>query len=578
MIKGAVPICCVACTLVPWMGSITVAHALQGHGVNQDRSCVISGKVTHRGSPIKGATIHIKPAPTPEELVISAEARRLGSVSVGNPMLPPVKSDQNGEFCISDIAPGNYTVSAKKSGYMESAFGATTSFESGSIVVIKKDGPYPKIEIDLFAQAVVTGQVVDPDGDPVDEGSVIVLSVVALRGSYRTIGIRNVPLNELGEFRASQLPPGRYYLRFQPPPRPPQQLSGGSDTGPRQMPRLISTFYPSAVTITQAVPVILQAGESMANIVITAQLQNTYSIRGRLLGLDGYGMGAVMSISPSDQEQTIIVASGGHLKEDNTFVFDDISSGQYTITYLDSGPTFVQIPISVANSDIDDLIVRPPSRVQLKGRISLDSMDGDVGEVKVALRQGKDRVVGPVYIGKVSNSGRVTFDTPIPADVYRVVVNTPEGYYIKSIFYGSTDVTHGLIDLSDLAGDLAIVIGAGTGEVEVRVRVSEREQSGGILHYVVLQSEADEGAGKVYMSVTLEDTRAVLKNIPPGRYRAYAFRSLDATSVTVPETLKHLKEFGTPIEVSANTLARAAVSVVPALRAAEAFEGSTKYR
>lgn len=158
------------------------------------------------------------------------------------------------------------------------------------------------------------------------------------------------------------------------------------------------------------------------------------------------------------------------------------------------------------------------------------------------------------------------------------MVNTPEGFYVKSIFYGSTDVTLGLMDLSELAGDLAIVIGAGTGEVEVRVRESEREQSGGILHFVVLQSEADEGAGKLYMSVTLDDTGAVLKNIPPGRYRAYAFRSLDATSVTVPETLKHLKEFGTPVEVSANTLARAAVSVVPARRAAEAFEGSAKYR
>lgn len=417
MIKGPVLIRCVACTIIPWMGGITVAHALQGHGVNQDRGCVISGKVTHRGSSIKGATINIRPAQSPEELLISAEARGLGTVSVKNPMLPPVKSDQNGKFCISDIAPGHYTVSAKKSGYMESAFGATTSSESGSIVVIKKDGPYPNIEIDFFAQAVVTGQVVDPDGDPVDQGSVIVLSVVALRGSYRTIGIRNVPVNELGEFRASQLPPGRYYLRFQPPPRPPQQLSGGSDSGPRQMPRLISTSYPSAATITQAAPVILQAGESMANIAITAQLQNTYSIRGKLLGLEGYGMGAVMSISPSDQEQTVIVASGGHLREDNTFAFDDISAGHYTITYLDPATTYVQIPVSIADSDIDGFIVRPPSRVQLKGRISLDSMDGDVGEVKVALRQGKDRVVSPVYIGKVSNSGRVTFDTPLPAGV-----------------------------------------------------------------------------------------------------------------------------------------------------------------
>jgi len=134
------------------------------------------------------------------------------------------------------------------------------------------------------------------------------------------------------------------------------------------------------------------------------------------------------------------------------------------------------------------------------------------------------------------------------------------------------DVTLGLVDLGEFGGDISIVIGAGTGEVDVRVRREEEYKAGGTRHYVVLQTEADEGAGKLYMTVTLDDVRAVLKNIPPGRYRAYAFRSLDATAVMVPETLKHLKEFGTVVEVRANTVAIAAVRVVPRRRAAEAFE------
>lgn len=578
MVKVTALVSRFSCTLILWMGIITPAPAVQVGGFNESHGCVISGKVAHRGSSIRGATIHVRPVQTWDELGVSAEARRLGSASVETSLLPSIKSDEEGRFCIDAVEPGHYTVSAKKSGYMETAYGAATPFESGAILAINKGETYPKIEINLIAQAVLTGRVVDPDGDPVDQGSVIVISNVALRGAYRTLAIRNVPLNDLGEFRASQLPPGRYYLRFQPHPRSTRQLSGSSQGVLRQMPRLIATFYPSAVMITQTAPVILQAGDTVSNIVITAQRQKTYSIRGRLAGLDGFAVGAVMSILPADEEQTIIIAGGGNLNEDNTFAFDDISSGNYTITYIDHAPTYLQLPISVADSDVDDLIIRPPSGLQVKGRIILDAMHGDAAEVKVALRPATDRVVSPVFIATVQNSGVLTFDKPIPPGVYRVHVETPKGNYVKSLHYGGTIVTRDLIELSEVGGHLTIVVGAGTGELEVRVRHHEEQQSAGTPHYVVLQTEADEGVQVMRMTAALDDATAVLKDIPPGRHRVYAFRSVDAAAVVVPETLRHLKEFGTTVEVSANTLATATVRVVPPQRAAEAFAGAANSR
>jgi hypothetical protein len=196
------------------MGILTVVYAAQVDGLDGERDCVISGRVTHRGSPIKGATISLRAAQTPEELLMMAEARRLGGPITENSMLPPVKSDEHGDFCINYVPSGNYIVLAKKSGYMETAFGARTAFESGNIVAVKSGQPYPRIGIELIAQGVITGRVLDCDGEPVDQGSVILVSNVPLRGAYRTVAIRRVPLNDLGEFRASQLPPGLYYLHL----------------------------------------------------------------------------------------------------------------------------------------------------------------------------------------------------------------------------------------------------------------------------------------------------------------------------------------------------------------------------
>jgi hypothetical protein len=80
------------------------------------------------------------------------------------------------------------------------------------------------------------------------------------------------------------------------------------------------------------------------------------------------------------------------------------------------------------------------------------------------------------------------------------------------------------------------------------------------------------------MTVTLNDSKGIFKNIPPGRYQAFAFRSVDATAVMVPETLEDLKEFGTPVEVGSSTIATVTVRVVHPDRAADAFCKVAKLR
>ena len=205
------------------------------------------------------------------------------------------------------------------------------------------------------------------------------------------------------------------------------------------------------------------------------------------------------------------------------------------------------------------------------------SVHGDLAKVKVALRPASDRMVSPVFMAKVNDDGLLTFDKPIPTGVYLARIDVPEGYYVKSIQYAGTDVTGGLIDIPETGGDLVIGISVGTGQLEVRVE-EENRAAAGSLHYVVVRSETHGGGQGVYMAVTRDDGTVVLKNMPPGRYRAYAFRSADITAVKAAETLRILEEFGTTVEVSGSTSASATVRVVPPDRAGVAFQGSTKFR
>lgn len=561
------------------VGFVIAAQGAQTIDISTSHSCIISGRVTDRGGPVKGAVVYVKRVQTPDELGITGEMRRLGIPIPENSVPQFVTSDEAGLFCFNVVAPSQYTVSAKKSGYMETAYGAASAFESGAIVSIKGSQGYAPIELRLIPQAVLTGRVYDPDGEPVDQGSVVVVSQVALRGKYRTVAMRTVAVNDVGEFRIAQLPPGQYYVRFQPASRPPlaPNIAGHQSVSSR-MPRLIKTFYPSATSMAQAAPVMLHAGETISNIVITAQRHHTYAIRGRLAGLGGVREGAMMNISPADEEQAFMIAGGGNLREDNTFEFGDLSPQDYTITYLDQSSNYVQAPVTLGDSDVLNVVIRAAPSVQVKGRINMaGSTHVDLAKLKVALKPAADRLVSPVVTAKVGDNGMVTFDQPIPAGAYVLRVQCPEGSYVKSVQYGGVDVTDGIINISETAGDLAIVISSETGQLEVRVD-QDNGAGGGSLYYIVARSQTVGDGQGLYMAVTRDDGTVVVKNMAPGRYRAYAFRSADFTAVRAAETLEALQEFSKTVDVGADTTGSLSVRVVPPDQAGLAFEGSMRSR
>lgn len=100
----------------------------------------------------------------------------------------------------------------------------------------------------------------------------------------------------------------------------------------------------------------------------------------------------------------------------------------------------------------------------------------------------------------------------------------------------------------------------------------------GSLHYVLVRAEKDGGGQGEKAAVTREDGTASLKNMPPGRYRAYAFTSIDINAVSVPEILRTLEEYSTVVEVNAKMSSSGTVRAVPPDRAALAFQSSTKIR
>jgi hypothetical protein len=93
------------------------------------------------------------------------------------------------------------------------------------------------INVELSPQAVISGRVVDEDGDLWSHANVNLYRSEWERGRSAGSGYSSGEVNDQGEFRIGQIPPGRYYLGAEPNPgweirNRPRVMRGGLSNAP----------------------------------------------------------------------------------------------------------------------------------------------------------------------------------------------------------------------------------------------------------------------------------------------------------------------------------------------------------
>lgn len=129
-------------------------------------------------------------------------------------------------------------------------------------------------------QAVISGKIMDSDGDPLEEANVELLGEFWHNGKLdhlSTAGL-TTSTNDLGQYRLANIRPGRYYLFA-------QKVSGRDEPSPILKPdiRPLDTFYPRAANLTSATPLIVKAGQELTGLDIVMRSGPTYHIRGKVV-------------------------------------------------------------------------------------------------------------------------------------------------------------------------------------------------------------------------------------------------------------------------------------------------------
>jgi Carboxypeptidase regulatory-like domain len=123
-----------------------------------------------------------------------------------------VLTDDDGNFDITGLAPGHYTVSASKTGFVSLEYGQRRPLQPGTPLQLGDGQQLRGIEFRLPRGGVITGHLLDDTGEPVPGAVVRVMRYRYVQGERQLTPAGTAQTDDRGEYRVWGLDPGQYYV------------------------------------------------------------------------------------------------------------------------------------------------------------------------------------------------------------------------------------------------------------------------------------------------------------------------------------------------------------------------------
>ena len=480
-------------------------------------------------------------------------------------------TDEEGHFTIEDVQTGEYVVVVEHTGFVQS----NTDSHLRTVSVQPGGGTNDWI-FHMQAVAVITGKIVDLDGDPMRDVSVMATKTGSVGAGRRPNDFGNGATNDLGEFRISGLRAGRYKITASPPQG--SRASNPKDSGNEQS-IYLTTYYPGVLDQGQAVTVEVHAGAE-TRISFGVLTGRAYRVSGTVSGIPSGGSMAQILLQAT--------ASGGsageaqQLGEGGRFEFTSVLSGSYVarlliVTFEGGQPSMQMLrmgqPIEVSNAHVEGLRLQPEAGGHVHGKFRLDTgQKFDWTQLTVALipadgqgtEMGREGGLSIPTIASVNVDGSFELKN-VPGGGYQVAVgaksNDLRDYFTKSVNLDGRDVADsGFPVHSDPYLD--VVISANGASIAGTV-VDGKGQP------VANASVVDVPNGEHRMRLDLyqQDTtdqsgHFTLRGLNPGEYTVLALEELQE-DFRQPEFLRTYETRGETVQLDEGTRKSVVLKLIP---------------
>ena len=407
----------------------------------------------------------------------------------------------------------------------------------------------------LQPTAVITGKIVDNDGDPVRGANVF---VTKYQGSHHR-GFNLGDTNDLGEYRISNLEPGQYLITANPE----RHFFQRSQTEGDKRPVPYITYYPGTTDKAQAVPVDLHAGDELpANFALA--YGPAFRIRGTVSGIPATEIPGLSVMLGSKDAGWPIGASDTEVKKDGSFEIHNVLPGSYLVWLMNSTSApeamFAAQTIEVKDSDLENVRLTPVSTSEVRGQLRLENgQKADWAGASLFLQSSDDPtdLRGEFQGQRETTQAQVkkdgSFDMKtVPAGNYRVRVFSGlaalRDCFVKSINDGGKDVADSGFSVSGGGLFLDVVLSSNGAHVE-GVVAGEKNQPIADAEVVVIPEATRQKRRDLYQQGTADQHGHFnLRGLSPGEYTVMALEDLD-DNFRDPEFLKSHEGIGQTIHL-----------------------------